>query len=85
MFGLSTGGQPDEKTRPFADFALDPDVTAVPLHDAEGNGQPQAGPLADHFGREEGFEELVEVFGRNAAPRVGNRDFDALLRRRSTG
>src|SRR5438270_10722191 len=50
----------DLERRPFARLAVDPDVTAALLDDAEDGGKAETGSLASLLGREEGLEDPIE-------------------------
>src|SRR6185295_14831305 len=45
----------------LAGFGLHPEVPAVVVDDAVGDGQPQAGTLAGGLGGEGGFEDVADV------------------------
>ena len=65
-------GKGDAEARPRPGGAACADVAAVLLDDAVGQGQPQARPLADGLGGEEGVEDLVENIGGDALAIVGH-------------
>src|SRR5512137_119793 len=66
--------QLDDELRPRPDLALDVDLAAVALDGAVGHGQPQPGALATVLGREEGLEDLAQVFFADADSRVADGD-----------
>ena len=58
---------------PLPKLAIDEQAAAVVVEDLPGDGQPQTCTVG--LGCEEGAEELVEVFGRDAFSGIPNFDF----------
>src|SRR5206468_1511215 len=69
--------QIDDERRSLTLLALDPEPAAVLLDDSIAERQPQAGPLPLLFGREEGFQDPLEDFGRDAGTVVRDPHLDA--------
>ena len=63
---------------PRADLALDPDLAARLVREAEDLAEAEAGALADRLGREEGLERALEHLGGHAAAGVGDADPDII-------
>jgi hypothetical protein len=79
--GLGAGGidgQFDPEGGASARFTADMDVAAMLLDDAVGQRQSQPGPAADRLGGEEGFEDAVDVFRRDAVSGIADADGHAL-------
>ena len=60
----------EDEPRALADDALAVDRAVVLAHDAVGDGQAEAGALADRLGREERIVDAGEVLARNAGAGV---------------
>ena len=56
LFDCACTGQCDAENRALVEFAAGCDRAMVPLHDTEGDRQPEAGALADGLGGEERVE-----------------------------
>ena len=65
---------------PAADLAFDADLAARLVSEAENLGKPQAGALADRFGREERLECVIEHLRRHSAAGVGDADLHVIAR-----
>ena len=66
--------------RPFAEFAVNPNVAATLFHDAVDSGQTQASAFANLLGGEERLEDMRFRFGVHAATGVGDRHNDVVPR-----
>ena len=62
--------QVQDEHRPLADRALDADLAAGLLREAEDLAQSEARSLADVLGREERLEDVLDLIGGDAGPRV---------------
>ncbi len=64
--------QRDAERRAIARFTLYFNVAAVLSDDTVGQRQPEPRAFADRFGREEGIEDTLHVFRRDAAAGIGD-------------
>lgn len=64
--------------RPFSQFRLDVDISAVLVDNVMADHQPQAGPLCI-FGGEEGVEQFLQILFRDSVARIGHRDLKVAL------
>src|SRR3546814_21056497 len=71
---LGRARQPDLDPRTLAQLALDIDRPARLLGEALDHRKTEAGAFADILGGEDGFEHLLQYFGRDAAAAVGDRE-----------
>jgi hypothetical protein len=69
--------------RQFLRFAIDVDVPPGLFHEAEHHAEPEAGALAERFGREEWIEDSRLHVGRHAGPGVAHLDRHVIARRRA--
>src|ERR687886_2340014 len=74
-----TGREAHRKRCASARFALDGDRSTVALDDPQTYREPQAGPRHRRFGGEERLEDALDVLGRDARPRVADRDHDLVI------
>ncbi|MEH3087660.1 MAG: hypothetical protein PGN26_14260 [Xylophilus ampelinus] len=72
-------GQVQDEARALADPALDHHLAARLARETVDLRQPEPGPLAHPLGGEEGFEDPVDLRGRDAAAGVDDRDGHAFL------
>ena len=68
--------QIDRNGGPASDLALDADLAARLVGEAENLAEAEAGALAHRLGGEERLERAVEHFGRHPAAGVGDADPD---------
>lgn len=64
--------------RPFPQFRLDVDISAVLVDNVMADHQPQAGSLR-LFGRKEGVEQFLQILFGDAGARIGHRDLKVAL------
>ena len=77
------GRQVDLQGGPLAGRACDGDEAAVALDYFNRGREPESGSLADALGGEKGVENPIDDAGRDAVARVGDRQEDVELLRKS--
>src|SRR5260221_10698899 len=66
----------DAHARSFPERALDSDIAGMKISKSLHEREPNSGPLLGHRGpldSMEPLEEMRQIFGRNADPRIGHR------------
>src|SRR4051812_29553377 len=73
-------GNGEEKSTPVSRGALDPNATAVSLHDTLCNSEPESSPLTASPGcLPEVVKDALQVFGRDARSCVRNPENDSII------